>query len=177
MKFLQKMKQKKADNKGFSLVELIIVIAIMAILVGIVGTQVVPYINRSREAKDLQLLNSYSTAAVTAYSANADKLKISSGTLIVTVDNTAPTAFTGSKSTGEADDQKILGYDIAELAGYDKVSEVKDKMASEDGKNISKIVITYNYTDKTVTVVAYKTEVSGGASTDSQILDTVVSYL
>ena len=31
---------KKINNKGFSLVELIIVIAIMAILVGIVGTSI-----------------------------------------------------------------------------------------------------------------------------------------
>ena len=58
MELLQNMKAKneKKDNKGFSLVELIIVIAIMAILVGIVGTQVIPYINKSKEAKDLQML-------------------------------------------------------------------------------------------------------------------------
>ena len=78
MNFLQKLydmrDKKKADNKGFSLVELIIVIAIMAILVGIVGTQVIPYINKSKEAKDFQIINSYSTAATTAYSSNAEKI-------------------------------------------------------------------------------------------------------
>ncbi|MDQ9827142.1 type II secretion system protein, partial [Acinetobacter sp. 163] len=66
------MKKAKRDNKGFSLVELIIVIAIMAILVGIVGTQVVPYLSKSKVAKDQQVLNSVNTAAVTAYSENAD---------------------------------------------------------------------------------------------------------
>lgn len=72
MELLQNMKAKneKKDNKGFSLVELIIVIAIMAILVGIVGTQVIPYISKSKVAKDQQVLNSISTAAVTAYSEN-----------------------------------------------------------------------------------------------------------
>ena len=76
MELLQNMRAKneKKDNKGFSLVELIIVIAIMAILVGIVGTQVIPYINKSKAAKDQQVLNSISTAAVTAYSENADKI-------------------------------------------------------------------------------------------------------
>lgn len=74
MKLVNKLKEKRADNKGFSLVELIIVIAIMAILVGIVGTQVVPYLNRSKEAKDLQLVNSYSTAAMTACSTYAEKM-------------------------------------------------------------------------------------------------------
>jgi len=43
---------KKLNNKGFSLVELIIVIAIMAILVGVVCPQVIPYLERSRKAKD-----------------------------------------------------------------------------------------------------------------------------
>lgn len=34
-------------NKGFSLVELIIVIAIMGILLGIIGLAVVPYVEKS----------------------------------------------------------------------------------------------------------------------------------
>ena len=46
-KLQNKLKKANKDNKGFSLVELIIVIAIMAILVGIVGTQVIPYIDKS----------------------------------------------------------------------------------------------------------------------------------
>jgi len=62
---------KKLNNKGFSLVELIIVIAIMAILVGVVGTQVIPYLENSRKAKDLQILSSWNTAAVSSYSTEA----------------------------------------------------------------------------------------------------------
>ena len=76
MEMLQNMKAKneKKDNKGFSLVELIIVIAIMAILVGIVGTQVIPYIDKSRHAKDIQVLSGLCTDATTAYSSNAASL-------------------------------------------------------------------------------------------------------
>ena len=58
---------KKINNKGFSLVELIIVIAIMAILVGIVGTQVLPYIDKAKEAKDIQIVSGYCTDATTAF--------------------------------------------------------------------------------------------------------------
>ena len=76
MELLQNMKAKneKKDNKGFSLVELIIVIAIMAILVGIVGTQVLPYLNKSKEEKDRQILSAYTTAAVSAYGMVSDQL-------------------------------------------------------------------------------------------------------
>ena len=65
---------KKLNNKGFSLVELIIVIAIMAILVGVVGTQVIPYLENSRKAKDTQIFSAWNTAAVSAYSTEAGNL-------------------------------------------------------------------------------------------------------
>ena len=45
---------KKTNNKGFSLVELIIVIAIMAVLVGILAPQFVKYVEDSRESTDIK---------------------------------------------------------------------------------------------------------------------------
>jgi type IV pilus assembly protein PilA len=66
------IKMKKLNNKGFSLVELIIVIAIMAILVGVVGTQVIPYLEKSRQSKDMQIFSAWNTAAMSAYSMNTD---------------------------------------------------------------------------------------------------------
>ena len=42
------------DNKGFSLVELIIVIAIMAILAGAIAPAIIRYIDKSRRATDVQ---------------------------------------------------------------------------------------------------------------------------
>lgn len=48
------MKERKMNNKGFSLVELIIVIAIMAILIVVLAPQYLKYVERSRNSTDLQ---------------------------------------------------------------------------------------------------------------------------
>ena len=45
---------KKMNNKGFSLVELIIVIAIMAILIVVLAPQYLKYVEKSRNSTDLQ---------------------------------------------------------------------------------------------------------------------------
>lgn len=47
-------KQKNLTNKGFSLVELIIVIAIMAVLVGVLAPQYIKYVEKSRVSADAQ---------------------------------------------------------------------------------------------------------------------------
>lgn len=85
MKKLQnKAQEAMKDNKGFSLVELIIVIAIMAILIGIVGMNVIPQINNARKATDAQVLSAMISEAMEVYTQVAQ----GSGTYTITVPNT-----------------------------------------------------------------------------------------
>lgn len=56
------MEKRKLNNEGFSLIELIVVIAIMAILVGSLAPQFLKYIERTNVATDLQNVSQLKTA-------------------------------------------------------------------------------------------------------------------
>lgn len=69
----------KKNNKGFSLVELIIVIAIMAILAGALAPALIKYINKSRRSADISNADTIRTACQTAMSDEDAMVAIGTG--------------------------------------------------------------------------------------------------
>lgn len=136
-------KEQKLNNKGFSLVELIIVMAIMAILIGVVGTQVIPYMNNAKESKDNQVISSIATAAVTAATECAEKF-----------DGTGTYSFTLLDDTVPAKEfEKDVKKRMKELT-YDEIGDdssgLQKDLKSEKGNNVKNI--TVSITKKAVTV-------------------------
>lgn len=139
-KFQKKLANRKKDNKGFSLVELIIVIAIMAILVGIVGTQVIPYISKSKVAKDQQVLNSISTAGVAAYSENG-----------LTGDLTINNVF----DTGLSGDAKKVADAIISTSGFADLDAFKAALGADGKSDIT--AVSFKVTASTHNAVTHVT--------------------
>ena len=88
------MKTKRnKNNKGFSLIELIIAVAILVVLSGLLAPQLIKYIEKSREAKDMQAIDSVYVAVSTAladekaYTDFVEKTKDSKALANITTDD------------------------------------------------------------------------------------------
>lgn len=103
---------KKMNNKGFSLVELIIVIAIMAILIVVLAPQYLKYVERTRNSTDLQNATEIVTA-LQVYASDPDAtVAPADGSITITqADQTLdPTAFLGAalQDAGLLDASNVL---------------------------------------------------------------------
>ena len=117
---MKKQVQKIKENKGFSMIELIIVVAIMAILVGIIGAALIPYMEKSRASKDKSALDSLYSAFSSAIAESEDPV-----TKIMDSSRTY-----GLSTDGEKAVEALLDGTISDLLG-----KIKSKQFKPSGGN------------------------------------------
>lgn len=122
-------KQKSLTNKGFSLVELIIVIAIMAVLIGVLAPQYLKYVESSRLQKDNQAISEI---------ANAVKIAMADET--INSSTTSPFTITPSSGT----------YTFSASSTDALVKELSTVV----GENVKLTSNTYTATAPTITATA-----------------------
>ena len=135
---------KKMNNKGFSLVELIVVIAIMAVLVGVLAPQFIKYVESSRRSTDVSNAQNIQSA-ILADIANGEWTS-TSGTITGTTGTGIPT------SLGEA--PKVKGSKVSSAKG----NEAFTYQANISAGTCKVFVGSYDLTsdDATIGVPAYK---------------------
>lgn len=135
-------KQKNLTNKGFSLVELIIVIAIMAVLVGVLAPQYIKYVEKSRVSADAQQVEEF-TGAMTVLASDVDVTLDSTKTYTVTSDTTGKITISNDLKTifdslGSVDTAKNYSY---KSTSY-KAQAITISLAYDGTAKVWKVTVT-----------------------------------
>lgn len=154
-------KLQENDKKGFSLVELIIVMAIMAILVGIVASQVLPYMEKSRQSKDQQVLSGYCTDLVSSIAQSTEGV----GDIAAT-DITSLTSGTADASLSKFAGTFVGLQNDKAITTNDLKSKLKSKEASKSGYEVD-----FSYTSADGKVKVFMKGHGGGASGDKMYVE------
>lgn len=151
-------KQKSLTNKGFSLVELIIVIAIMAVLIGVLAPQYLKYVESSRLQKDNQAISEIANAIKIAMADETINANTASGTSF----STTAGAYTFAASATASD---ALQNELSTVVGTSV--KLSSNTYTATGATAPTITVTKD-TNGIVTVSASNYVAKVGATAASQ---------
>ena len=152
------LRERKKDNKGFTLVELVIVIAILAILVGILAPQYTKYVEKSRKSADVNNMDELIKAVEVYEIDHASKNAITAKTITITMSKTAP--ITAKAANANADDTDVTDV----IAAF-----------NEYVKNWENIRLKSSWTNGTATATI-EISADGGVKVTEYTPDTFATY-
>lgn len=129
------------NNKGFSLVELIVVIAIMAVLIGVLSPQYLRYVEKSRLQKDNSAIAEIANTIKIAMADETINAAVDDGTT-VTLENAA-----SSNASVTFDDEDDLEAELAISLGA-----TVETTSTNYNNSATNIVLTINKNEGVVTV-------------------------
>lgn len=139
-------KEKKMNNKGFSLVELIIVIAIMAVLIAVLAPQYMRFIERGRVASDRDNIKAIQGALEVYYVDPVSPTGSSTVNKLANGDSlTITRTGVSGGSTGILDALKVAGILQTSATDYSTLPKLTNQ------ENFSQVVITVNIDTSTGT--------------------------
>ena len=146
--------EKKMNNKGFSLVELIVVIAIMAVLIGVLAPQFLRYVEQSRLQKDNQAI---------AEIANACKIAMADETINTAVGTTGYTITITGGTAYTFDTTKALENELSKSIG----TTVNLTSNTYSGDSIQITTVVTGTGSVTVSAVGYMSKTDATATTSA----------
>lgn len=161
---------KKLNNKGFSLVELIVVIAIMAILAVTLAPRLTAYVEKSRKASDGEVVNAVMTATrlgVLEEDIKADfdaLLTAGSDTIDLVADDIYTTADGKTFTKGTALDE--FSAQLYEIVGEEFTLKSADTQFDATGVTTTTIKIVYDGTGEIEVAIYYDGTNKGYSVTD-----------
>lgn len=147
--------KKKMNDKGFSLVELIIVVAIMAILIGLLAPQYLKFVERSRKSADRDTVDEIIRSVQLDYADPESTLNVEGAYIDITTNAAAATGGTRGNDLKSA--LASFGLQMDNI----KLRSSKWKKDGSPSTTVSTIRITFSYANDSI--VATVTESSSGA--------------
>lgn len=114
--------EMKLNNKGFSLVELIVVIAIMAILVGVLAPSVLGQIDKAKQSKDKQAVDTIASSVAIAWADQDVTAKPTAGDITSAIGVTVGGTNGGTNTTYSGTPDSTFSAQIQSMVGYTSVA-------------------------------------------------------